>query len=130
MAAHTRDYYESVNASMSIVTRLFGIVTYLAGSVTLIFGTLSLLLYLAYQWLRDGVWYSYSLADVLVAKDTSENPEQAVSLGLGAPQWFLDASLLAVLPSVGGTLTFVGIVVYLCASFLVGRRARSHRVPR
>ena len=79
----------------------FGIAAYLVGVVTLIFGTVLSVLYLIYRWLRDGVWQTNTLADLLSGKNSLE----------GSWSWTLDMPLLVAMPAIGSILVVAGIAI-------------------
>jgi hypothetical protein len=105
MAARLRHDHAWINILFRVVFFEFVIVTYLAGTITLIFGTLLAAMCLTYRWLRDGVWYAYSLADLLA--DGSEPDRSMQSEG-----WLFEAPLLTTLPTVGGTLTVASLALF------------------
>ncbi len=82
--------------------------TYLVGVVALIFGTLLSALYLTFQWLRDGVWHSYTLADLFARGLAPDRPTQPEA-------WLLEAPLLIAMPTIGATLTIASIALFVAA---------------
>ena len=88
-----------INIMFRVGINSFAILMYLVGAVTLSVGTLLTALHLTYRWLRDGVWHSYSLGDLLGPFARSES-------------WLLETPLLVAMPAVGGTLTVAGLTIF------------------
>ena len=84
--------------------------TYVVGAIALIFGTLLSALYLAFQWLRDGVWHSHTLADVFARGLAPDRPTQPEA-------WFLEAPLLIAMPTIGATLTIASMALFVAAEW-------------
>ena len=78
----------------------FAIATYVGGATTLVFGTLLSALCMTYRWLSDGVWPSYTLADLLLGDSSSESG-------------FFQTPLLVAMPLIGGILTAAGTAMFV-----------------
>jgi len=116
MATRLADDHAWVNI-LSRATVLLAIATNLVGVVTLIFGTLLWALYPTYRWLREGVWHSHSLADMLASESASD-------------AWLLDMPLMIVLPSIGGALAVVGMAMFFSVSLVRNGSAGRTKLPR
>lgn len=103
-----------INFPFRVAVLGFATTTYLLGAVTLSFGTLLTALYLTYRWFRDGVWYSYTLADVLVRHSAPGRPAQSEG-------WLLEAPLLIALPVAGAFLTVAGMAIVFSLNYFIVR---------
>src|SRR5262245_12874717 len=120
-----------INILFRVGANSFAIVMYLVGAVTLSVGTLLTALHLIYRWLRDGVWHSYSLGDLL----TGENPSEPF---VQFKSWLLETPLLVAMPAVGSTLTVAGLTIFFSVGLFWHKRdskgnnylkSRSGRLP-
>jgi hypothetical protein len=112
--AHDQNW---INFTQFRVSLVLGMLTYLLGVAMLILIAVPLLLYLCCWWLRDGVWHSYSLAEVLERASTADNMLEA-----GITTWLFEMSLLAVASAVGGLLTVSGFAIIFGIGLMVVRR--------
>jgi hypothetical protein len=117
MALAPRQARDWIDATFAGVLFAFGIAMICVGAFVLLDATVVLLLFLVYQWLRYGVWYSYSLASVLSWADVPDDPSQLVTW-LGVRKvlaWCVEAPLLSVMPTVGGAMALVGLIICVVA---------------
>src|SRR5262245_16812361 len=103
MVAFFRHSHARINFLFRVAVLGFSAAAYFVGVALLLFGTLATALHMTYRWLRDGVWHSYTLADVLSGHGEGFRPPPE--------DWLHDIPLLISMPMVGGTLTVVGMMV-------------------
>src|SRR5262245_59632847 len=104
-----------INILFRVGINSFAMVMYLVGAVTLNVGTLLTALHLTYRWLRDGVWHSYSLGDLLGPFVQSES-------------WLLKTPLLVAMPAVGGTLTVAGLTIFFSVGLFWHKRVSKRNI--
>jgi hypothetical protein len=113
MAARFSHDHAWINTLFRVGVFGFAIATYFVGAVTLTLGTLLSALYLTYWWLRDGIWYSYSLAEMFARESAPDRPAESEA-------WIFETPLLVAMPTVGGTLTVAGLAVLFSVGLLAG----------
>lgn len=117
MTAGVAHDYNWANLTLFRASLVLGIITYLFGVAMLILIAVPVLLYLVYRWLRDGVWHSYALADVLEGASVFDNTSE-----VGVTAWFFETPLLTATSAVGGSLTVSGLAILFGIGFMVMRR--------
>jgi hypothetical protein len=103
-----------INFLLRVAAVVLSVATYTVGVVLLIFGPLLLAIYLTYRWLRDGVWHSLTLAEVLMHDSAVDRPAQTAG-------WLYETPLLMSVPAVGGLITVAGIVGFIAFGVLLDK---------